>query len=105
MPSSVSIVMPKGEYIKSGFDRERLKRLWREMAIRNPIKISLRLFVLKKERAKKNPKVPEDRACKKVAPKNRRKKKEIVSANKIGSNLYRPRIFSKAAKPRAAIII
>ena len=59
-----------------------------------------------KDKARKKPNTPEHKACKKVAPKNRKTLTEKTSPNKkVGPKENKIRIFSEAAKPRAQIII
>lgn len=64
-------------------------------------------FVSKKLRAKKKPTIPEQRACKKVAEINLKPAKVIVSpiGNKNTLGDKKIKRFSKATKPKAAIII
>lgn len=74
--------------------------------IRPKRKIFPLCFVSQKERARKYPSVPEDKAWRKVAPKNRNKLIEKVLPNtKAGPRENKIKMFSEAAKPKAAIII
>ena len=65
------------------------------------------IFVSQKDKAKKNPIVPEDKACRKVAEMKRKIAKEKVS-RKLYKNISgdkKMKIFSSVAKHKAAMII
>ena len=58
------------------------------------------------DKAKKYPITPEAKACKKVAPKNLKLLIITVSLNKNGlPTENKTKVFSRAAKPKAATII
>ena len=86
---------------------EILKRPCKMVAIIIPVRINfIFLFGSKIERAKKYPKVPEHKACKKVAPIKRKALMAAVCLKRNGSLPgNKTKRFSRAANPKAAIII
>ena len=86
---------------------EKLKSPCSAVAKKSPANKSLPLFLVRrKDKAIKYPKRPEHRACRKVAPKKRKKIIENVSpVKKLGPIGSRYKIFSTAANPSAIIII
>ena len=95
------------ESIPSVFIIEKLYNPCKRKTIPRPVaKNTIPFFISKMDMAMKNPKTPEHKACKKVAPQNLKTLIRNTSSKKnTGPRENKIRMFYAAAHPQAAIII